>query len=138
MAFKFKDLIVTRLPGAFSGDASGGSGGSGGTVGSCTSECGPTVGSCTSECGPGGVQVGCGLSDEFLNPLAGLIDPPFMVELRLLVRLAVAKSYAGRVKSLEAKMHPHTLREVDHLEEQLKEALTELEAARQQLQTKGS
>lgn len=126
MPFKFKDLVVTMVPG--SNAQSGGSGGSGGTVGSCTSECGPNS-------RPGN---GCGLSDEFLDPLEKVIDPQFMVELRMLVRLAVARSYADKAAAIEAAMHPKTVHELDTLEKQLKEALTEVSEARRQINPKGS
>lgn len=119
------------------------SGGGGGTVGSCTSECGcdstsggGTVGSCTSECGGRGILINCGLSDEFLDPLKAIIDPPYLLELRLLLRHAIARSMVAKVAALEAQMVPRSIEDVDQLEKHLNEALTELKQIRQGLLNK--
>ena len=134
MAYKFKDLIVTLIPQVRGGaaDCDSTSGGCGGT---CDAGSGGTVGSCTSECG---VRSVCGQSDEVLNPLQGLIDPQYMVELRLMLRLAIAKSQAAKVTLLEAHMRPHSLKELDTLEKQLNEALSELKSDRNRLGQKAS
>jgi hypothetical protein len=134
MSYKFKDLIVTLVPrGRGVADCDSTSGGCGGT---CDAGTGGTVGSCTSECGGRGVI--CGQSDEVLNPLQGLIDPQYMVDLRLILRLAIAKSQGAKVATIEAHMRPNSLKEIDSLEKQLKEALTELSGERERLgQNKG-
>ena len=114
------------------------SGGCGSTSGGCDSTSGTgTVGSCTSECGGLGGLAGCNHSDEVLDPLDGVIDPEYMVDLRLMLRLALARSLAARVAALEAKLHPQTLQEVERLEGGLKDALAELEQQRKRIQTKG-
>ena len=155
MAFKFRDLIVTLIPKdlrrpfgdceSTSGGCGGGTcdAGSSGTVGSCTSECGcdstsggGTVGSCTSECGGRGILINCGLSDEFLDPLKAIIDPPYLLELRLLLRHAIARSMVAKVAALEAQMVPRSIEDVDQLEKHLNEALTELKQIRQGLLNK--
>jgi hypothetical protein len=164
MAFRFRDLIVTLVPhdlkrsGVFlsgggtvgsctsecGGQCDSTSGGGGGTVGSCTSECGGqcdstsgggTVGSCTSECG-GGIFTRCGLSDEILNPLTPIIDPEYMVELRLLLRHAIARSMVARLDAIEKQMTPRTAEDVDRLEKHLKEALAELQNLRRGMSQK--
>lgn len=133
MAFKFKDLIVTLVPhGGTHGDCDSTSGGCAGT---CDAGSGGTVGSCTSECGGHPEAHGaCGQSDEVLNPIALLIDPPYLAELRLLLRFAVAQSSARKVAALESHMQPHTVKEVDLLESHFKEALSELGHLRTKLQ----
>lgn len=128
MAFKFKDLIVTLIPHGRGIEDTGGCGG-----GTCDAGSG-TVGSCTSECGGGLFPAGCGQSDEVLDPLKGLIDPQYLVDLRLMLRLAIAKSQASRVAALEANMQPRSVQEVDMLEKRLKETLTGLSEVRQRLQ----
>jgi hypothetical protein len=135
MAFKFKDLIVTLVPPARRGlgeDSGGCDVTSGGCGGTCDAGSQSTVGSCTSECG--GLVLQCGQSDEVLNPIQGLIDPAYMVDLRLMLRLAIAKTQTNRVATLEAHMQPHTLEEVDLVEKRLADAQTELRAIRQRLQ----
>lgn len=130
MPYMFKDLIVTIVPRTLEGgDCDATSGGCGGT---CDAGTGGTVGSCTSECG-GKWFAGCGQSDEVLNPLQELIDPQYMAQLRLMLRLALAKSQAAKVSTLEAQMKPHSLKEIDSLEKQLKAALSELANDRKRL-----
>jgi hypothetical protein len=73
-----------------------------------------------------------------LNPLQGLVDPQYMVELRLMLRLAIARSQATKVAALEARMRPNSLKEVESLEKQLKEALSELANDRERLGQKAS
>lgn len=130
LSYKFKDLVVTLFPSG--GDCDSTSGGCGGT---CDAGSGGTVGSCTSECG--GLVANCGQSDEVLNPLRNLIDPQYMVELRLLLRLAIARSQAAKVTAIETSMRPNSLKEVDSLERQLNEALSELAIDRKRLGDKG-
>jgi hypothetical protein len=127
-SYIFKDLVVTLLPRG--GDCDATSGGCGGT---CDAGSGGTVGSCTSECGG---QVACGQSDEVLNPLTKVIDPQIMVDLRLMLRLAVAKSRSSEVPAIEAAMKPNTLSEVESLEKQLNGALADLAKDRKRLEKK--
>jgi hypothetical protein len=135
VAFKIRDLIVTVVPSEFSrpgvGDCestSGGcdatSGGCGG--GTCDGGSGGTVGSCTSECGGRGGLEGCGFSDELLDPLKAIVDPPYLLELRLLLRHAVAKSRVAELDRVEAHLAPKTVEEVEVIEKQLTTALGEL------------
>lgn len=127
MPFKFKDLIITLLHDSLGHEGVAscgiGTGCAGGTG---------TVGSCTSECGEGMIDV-CNLSDEVLDPLAGIINPRYMNELRLMLRLAVAQGRVARLTALEGQMVPQTLQEVEMVEGRLKEALSELDATRQRL-----
>lgn len=128
-SYLFKDLVVTLLPRG--GDCDSTSGGCGGT---CDAGSGGTVGSCTSECG--GLVANCGQSDEVLDPLRNIIDPQYMVDLRLMLRLAIAKSQAAKVPAIEASMRPSTLGEVNSLEKQLNQALSELAKDRSRLEKK--
>jgi hypothetical protein len=75
----------------------------------------------------------CNLSDEVLDPLTEIINPTYMNELRLMLRLAVAQGRVARLAALEGQMVPQTLQEVEMVEGHLKEALSELDATRQRL-----
>jgi replication-associated recombination protein RarA len=79
----------------------------------------------------------CIQSDEVLNPLQNVIDPQYMVDLRLMLRLAIAgKSNAAKVATIEASMRPHSLKEVASLEKHLKDALSKLADDRKRLEKK--
>lgn len=143
MPFKFRDLIVTFIPPDIRrgfGDCDATSGGCDSTSGGCGGTCDAggssgTVGSCTSECGGGfrDVVVNCGLSDEVLDPLKTIIDPPYLLELRILLRHAVARSMNARLAALEKQMLPTSREDADLLEKQLTEALAQVRQLRQQL-----
>jgi hypothetical protein len=75
----------------------------------------------------------CGQSDDVLNPLQGLIDPAYMVDLRLMLRLAIAKTQAARIGAIESQMHPRTREDVETLSRQLTEAVAELRQLRERL-----
>jgi hypothetical protein len=75
----------------------------------------------------------CNLSDEVLDPLAEIINPAYMNELRLMLRLAVAQGRVARLAALEGQMVPQTLQEVEMVEGRLREALSELDATRQRM-----
>lgn len=57
-----------------------------------------------------------------------------MVELRLLLRHAIARSAAARLNAIEKQMAPRSAEDVDRLEKHLKEALTELQTMRRGMQ----
>jgi hypothetical protein len=127
MAFKFRDLIITWVPGDIHASGCGG--------GSCDAGSQGTVGSCTAEgCGGHGLpdMPNCGQSDEILDPLKAYIDPPFLADLRQLLRFAL-KGRGPNAKALEATMKPHSHQELDKLEASLKEALTEVSHQRKHL-----
>jgi hypothetical protein len=113
-SYKFRDLVVTMLP-ADGGCESTSGGCEGTTTGAlCTS------GGCLRE------VAGCEMSDEILDPLRQLIDPSYMVELRLLLRLAVAKSRGNDTTSMEASMRPNSVQEISSLEAELGRVIADL------------
>jgi len=136
MAYKVRDLIVTVIPSELMrriGDCEQTSGGCDATSGGCDATSGGcgggtcdagtgTVGSCTSECGGRGYEA-CGYSDEVLDPLNRLIDPAYMIELRMLLRHAVATSRSDDLTAIEAQLAPKNREDVELLEGQLTGAL---------------
>jgi hypothetical protein len=141
VAFKVRDLIVTVVPSTFNrpgvGDCDSTSGGcdatSGGCGGTCDAGSQGTVGSCTSECGGRGGIDNCGYSDELLDPLKAIIDPPYLLELRMLLRHAIAKSRVAELESIEAQLAPRTVEDVEGLEKELTAALGELRQLKETL-----
>jgi hypothetical protein len=113
-SYKFRDLVVTMFPAE---------GGCDSTSGGCQ---GTTTGAlCTSE-GCLREAAACAQSDEILDPLRPLIDPAYMVELRLLLRLAVAKSRGSDTSAIEASMRPNSVQEISSLEAELSRVIAEL------------
>jgi hypothetical protein len=141
MAYKVRDLIVTVIPSdqlRRIGDCEQTSGGcdatSGGCGGTCDAGSQSTTGSCSSEggCGAGGFEA-CGFSDEFLDPLDRLVDPGYMIELRMLVRHAVARSRSEDLTAIEAELAPKTRSDVELLERHLTSALDDLRGKKERL-----
>jgi len=135
MAYKVRDLIVTVIPSdalrrigdceQTSGGCDATSGGCGG--GTCDGGSQSTVGSCTSECGGRGFEA-CGFSDEVLDPLNRLIDPAYMIELRMLLRHAVARSRGEDLVAIDAELAPGSREDIEQLEGRLTEALADVRA----------